>query len=155
MDSDSVFCNTLLFSSLVFTDFHLVERVMAENFSWCPCCSWSSLMTHADPAEATAADWCLLSWHYWNGLLVSWQLDTEITPKEHRLTGYSRASKLLLNWPVADSWMVFASGWSCYCWSVWTELLISRQCRLDLLQRGLRPHILITFLFHYLWWLVG
>ena len=31
--------------------------------------------------------------------------------------------------------LIVSSGSSCYCWFVWTELLISWQCRLDLLQR--------------------
>ena len=52
---------------------------------------------------------------------------------------------------------VFASALSCRCWFLWTKLLISWQHRLDLLQRIISKqvhflHILITFLFHYLWW---
>jgi hypothetical protein len=41
--------------------------------------------------------------------------------------------------------MAFASGLSCCCWFMWTELLISWQGTLDLLQRTLskQVHILL------------
>jgi hypothetical protein len=61
---------------------------------------------------------------------------------------------------IAESWMVFGSRPSCYCWFVWSELLISWQCSLDLLQRNTSKHIYILFVllafpFHYLWRIVG
>jgi hypothetical protein len=59
---------------------------------------------------------------------------------------------VLLN---TKSWKVFVSGSSCHYWFVWTE-----QRRLDFFQRIISkqvyfPHILRTFLFHFLWWVGG
>jgi hypothetical protein len=59
-----------------------------------------------------------------------------------------------------DCWYiceVFASGSRCHCWPQWTELLISRQHRQELLQRTFlnRSTSPVSFLFHYLWWVVA
>lgn len=72
--------------SRVFTSLQFIGS-MAENFSWCLC--WSILLTCADLVETwlfvldrpTTADSCLLSSHYWTGLLVSWHLEIEIAPR--------------------------------------------------------------------------
>lgn len=62
-----------------------------------------------------------------------------------------------------DCWYireVFASRLSCHCWFLCTQLLTSWQCKWDLLQRTISKQIhllciLMTFLFHYLWWVMG
>jgi hypothetical protein len=74
----------------IFTELPFPERGTAENVSWQPSCSWLFPLTCADSAEygwflldlATAVDSCLASWDYWTGLLVSWQTEFGITPKE-------------------------------------------------------------------------
>jgi hypothetical protein len=43
----------------IFTDLHFPERGTAENFSWCPCWSWSLLLTCANSAKA----WLFLLGH--------------------------------------------------------------------------------------------
>lgn len=61
-----------------------------------------------------------------------------------------------------DCWCiheVFVSGWAAIA-DQWTELLISWQCRQDLLQRTFSKQVhfpcnLIASLLHYLWWVVG
>ena len=77
--------------------------------------------------------WC--SWRFYS-LLQTWE----------KLT-VSSGSNWYCWFPtgVADLWMVFASGSRYCCWFVWTDLLISWQCRLNILQRTIfKPvHILL------------
>jgi hypothetical protein len=65
-------------------------RGVAENFSRHSGWSWLFLLTPADSEEAwqfllvctPATDFCLVSWLYWTGLLVSCQMEIGIIPKE-------------------------------------------------------------------------
>ena len=77
MGLHSCLCNASWTLVFIFTDLCFIERGMTENFSWCRCWSWVT------PEEAwlfllgraTSAGLCLLSWHYWTGLLVcSWRI---------------------------------------------------------------------------------
>ena len=58
----------------------------------------------------------------------------------------TRALQFLLDWTaIADSWMVFASILSCWCWFMWTDLQVFWKFRLDLPQRTIstQVHILL------------
>jgi hypothetical protein len=105
------------------------ERGTAENF-WCPSWFWLLLLTHADLVEA----WLFLLGH--------------ATPAHTCLLSHT-------------------TGLLVYSWSVckWIELSLLIPVNytadfLTMLQRTISkqihfPHILITFLFNYFWWVVG
>jgi hypothetical protein len=111
---------------------------------------------------------CLLTtllWH-WFPLLSSHDFIERNAPKNFlcfpatswlRLIG--RTLQFLLDQTaLADSWMVFVSGLSYYCWSLWTEPLISWNQSLETSQRISSKQIQIPLCpiipFHCLWSMV-
>ena len=71
-----------------------------------------------------------------------------------------RASRFLLD-QTADSRTVFVNGSSYCCWFLWTELLIILTMKTGItptalfLIRSTSSFALLTFPFHYLWWVVA
>ena len=125
-----VVVQVLLVSSLHLFPVHW-KRATSKNFSWHSCESLLLILAKGETllsllGSTTTADTCLLSWLYWTGLLV-------------------------YLWSVCE-WIKLPLPAN-----LWTELLISRQHRWELLQRTFlnRSTSPISFLFHYLWWVMG
>jgi hypothetical protein len=110
----------------VFAYLRFPERGIDKNFSWCSCCSF--LLTQAE-VEA----WLSLLGH--------------ATAVANRLY---QTGQLVYLWSVCE-WIELLPRLPA---NLWTELLISRQHRWELLQRmflntSTSP---VSFLFHYGWW---
>jgi hypothetical protein len=103
------------------------------------------------PEKGTASTF---SWHHFLSLLVTW---TKTEARLPLLSSVSAVANLTLpNWTACLSVKCLQVDWAVAA-KLWTELLISRQHRWELLQRTFlnRSTSPILFLSHYLWWLVG